>query len=399
MPTPWAIAALNAFAALCYVVVGWRSGNLAHLDSTVFSSVDAGTYRQVADYIFGGGPKTEALALRPFLYPLVVGAANMLGGARAVWLINVVLWFASLNVAALAAYRFTDKRWASFLVFIVMATNISLIILTFHALAETLAVALLALWAYGLTRLSGQITVSQAVWVLLPVSLLVVAKPEFELLLALVFVVVVVLALRSHATWLVMGAGAACLLPVLVQLWFMESVNHYFGLSEIGEGTIRGYFLARLYALLANSSDIAAQRPDTRGLSNGAVVQVLLQHPAQAVIVLLSTLKDNLLSGSNFVGGTTGRLIVVTNYVYAACLAVLLPLVAVALVRARDGRLALLSAAILNVLLTGSLSFWQGDRLTLIALPVWLVALVVATSEVRVPARWRPLPQEKPTAA
>lgn len=402
MPWPWTFAVWNAFAALCYLAVGWRSGNLAHLSSTVFSSVDAGTYRQVADWIFSGGPKTAALAQRPILYPVVMGAANSIGGAAAVWLVNVILWLGSLNLAALAAFRFTSERWAAWLVFIVMATNVSLIVLTFHALAETLAVALLALWAYGLTRLATRITVSQAVWALLPITLLVIARPEFELLLGLMLAVVAVLAFRSQAPWLVVAASAGCLVPVLVQLWFMESVNHYFGLSEIGEGTIRAYFLARLYAALAHSADIVAQRPNTAGLSNFEVAQAVLHHPVQAVVVLLGILKENLLSGSNFVGDnnpTLGRLIVLTNYVYAACLAVLMPLVAIALVRARDGRLFLLSAAIANVLLTGSLSFWQGDRLTLIALPLWLVALVLATSEVRVPARWRPLPQEKPTAA
>ncbi|HYS98297.1 MAG TPA: hypothetical protein VEM94_07845, partial [Candidatus Dormibacteraeota bacterium] len=57
-------------------------------------------------------------------------------------------------------------------------------------------------------------------------------------------------------------------------------------------------------------------------------------------------------------------------------------LAAVALWLKRDGRLALLAAAALNVMVAGGLSFWQGDRLTVIALPVWLLALTLAAAQI-----------------
>jgi hypothetical protein len=387
LPSSWRIVvALYGFAVFFYVIVGLRSGNLTHLGSTVFSSVDAGTYRQVADWIYGSGPKTAAVAQRPFLYPVILGLADRVGGPGAVWFLNFLLWLAAINITSLAVQRFVQRTWAAVLVFLLMATNISLIVLTFHALAETLAVALLAAWALGLTLLSKRIEPVQAVWALLPLTLLVVVKPEFELLLVLMVLVVVVLSARSRQRAVLVGVIAVCLVPVSVQLGLMATVNHYMGLSVVGDDTIRYYFMARLYASIAHSSDILGQRQVTGGLTTGAMLRVIGSHPLQTVVVLGSTLRENLLSGSNFVGGsnpTLGKAIVLTNYVYAAALVVMVPLATLAIWTRRDGRLILLCAGILNVLLSGSLSFWQGDRLTVIALPLLLVALALAVAQAR----------------
>ncbi len=326
----WAFVALNVFAAACYGLVAWRSGYLAHIHSSVFSSVDAGSYRDVADWIFGVRPNLHASIQRPVFYPLILGLAMRVGDEYGVWLVNVALWFAALNLAGIAANRFVHQTWATIVVFVVMATNVSLIVLTFHALTETLVLALLALWSYGLTRLTRTITPSQVVWVLLPVSLLTITKPEFELLLGLVIVFLAVLAWRCERPATAAAAIVLCLCPVVVQVGLMLVFNHFIG-------------------------------------------------------VFLSILRDNLLSGSNFITASNpllGKAVFFTNYVYAAALIVAAPLAAVALWLQRDGRLALLVAATLNVLAVGGLSFWQGDRLTVIALPVWLLAMTLAAGQI-----------------
>ncbi len=381
----WALVALNGLAVACYGLVAWRSGYLAHIHSSVFSSVDAGSYRDVADWIFGVRANPHASIQRPVFYPLILGLAMRVGDEYGVWLVNVALWFAALNLAGIAAYRFVHQMWATIVVFVVMATNVSLIVLTFHALTETLVLALLALWSYGLTRLTGRITPSQVAWVLLPVSLLTITKPEFELLLGLVIVVLAVLAWRGERPAMAAVAIVLCLSPVMVQVGLMLAFNHFVGLSKIGETTIRTYYMARLYAALAHSSDIRAQALLTANLSNIAVVQALLAHPGEALSMFLRILRENLTSGSNFITASNpllGKAVFFTNYVYAAALIVAAPLAAVALWLKRDGRLALLAAAALNVMVAGGLSFWQGDRLTVIALPVWLLALTLAAAQI-----------------
>src|SRR5437016_10577012 len=92
--------------------------------SSVFSSVDAGSYRDVADWIFGVRANPHASIQRPVFYPLILGLAMRVGDEYGVWLVNVALWFAALNLAGIAAYRFVHQMWATIVVFVVMATNV-----------------------------------------------------------------------------------------------------------------------------------------------------------------------------------------------------------------------------------------------------------------------------------
>jgi hypothetical protein len=374
---------LNLVAAVSYLLVAWASGALTHVHTSVFSSPDSREYRAVADWIFGGA-STPASAWRPFLYPLLIGLAERLGGIPGVWLLNVALWLITLNVAFAATYRFVKSNWAGALVFLVLATNVSLILLSFEGLTEIAVVALLAVWAYGLSHLTTRPTPSQVAWALLPVALLVVLKPEFELLLAVVAVALVVLIIRSPARSLAGVVFAACLVPIAIQLAVNVHFNGYFGISNIGDSTLRGYYLSRLEVAIGHSSNVRSARLQTVGLSTIDAARLVMSHLGRALVVFVSTLKDNLLAGSSFLGGNHPRIlrvILATQLAYAVMLLAMIPLVALALWRARDGRLALLCIAALNVFFAGGLTFWQGDRITIVALPLWLIAFVVAIKE------------------
>ena len=372
-------------AAGAYLLVSWQSGYLAHPTAGVFSSPDSHEYRQVADWIFGARGSADASAWRPFLYPLLLGLADRIGGTTAVWLLNLVLWFAAMNIAAAAAYRLVKSEWAAILAFLALATNVSLILLTYQAVTEITTVALIATWIYGLSHLTSRPGAAEVVWTLLPLTLLVVVKPEFELLLALLVVVLVVLVWHTPNRGAAGIALIACLLPVAIQLAVMVTFNHYFGISTIGDSTIRGYFLARLYMAINHTNDFNAARQQVIGLSNPEAARFVLSHAGDAIAVFITTLKDNLLAGSNFILPEANRhlnsVIVWTNRAYALMLVALVPLAAAALWRARDGRLALLCVATLNVFLSGGLSFYQGDRLTVIALPLWTIAGLLALRE------------------
>ena len=196
---PSRLIILNAVALISYLLVSWASGSARHVFSEVFSRPDSLEYRAVADWIYGARASADASAWRPFLYPLLLGLAQRVGGILGIWFLNVVLWLITLNVAAAATYRFVKSRWAAAIVFLVLATNASLIVLTFKALTEITTVALLAIWIYGISHLTRRPTRSQVTWALLPLALLVVVKPEFELLLIVVAVVLIVLIWKSPA--------------------------------------------------------------------------------------------------------------------------------------------------------------------------------------------------------
>ena len=397
---------LNLIAAIIYITVGYASGLLIPVQTahagffSLFSSNDSLQYHAVANWIFGAPRPVAASAGRPFLYPLLLGIAERIGGLRGIWLLNVVLWFTMLNFAAAATHRFVKSRWAAAIVFLVLAANASLIVLTFKALTEVTTVALLAIWIYGISHLTRRPTPPQVAWALLPLALLVVVKPQFEFLLIVVAVLLIVLIWKSPARGLGAVVFAACLIPVAIQLASMAYFNGYFGLSNVAEAALRGYYLPRLEVALGQSRTITEGRLRIALLSNAEIARFVLNHFGDAVAVFVTSLKENLLAGDGFVRGhqRLSDAIQVTQFVYFVLQLALVPLAAVALWFKRDGRLALLYIATLNVYLAGGFTFNQGDRIMIIALPLWLIAFVVAIYEVGGVERARSLSKRFRTA-
>ncbi len=381
---------LNLIAVISYLVVGWTSGSFAHVDASVFSSQDSREYREYADWIFGARASSVASNWRPFLYPLLLGLAERLGGVRGVWLLNVAMWFTALNFCAAATYRFVKSSRAAVLVFLVIATNLSLMMLTFEGLTEPTAIALLAIWVYGLSHLTRRPTPAQVAWALLPLALVVVVKPEFEFLLALVAVVLLFGIFRSKGRRLAAAVFAGCLTPVATQLAVMVHFNGYFGLSNVGTRALREYFLPRLAVELGQSSDLQAGRQQMADISYQDAARFVLNHFGDAAFVFASTVQENLLAGTNFLTGHPHIefAILVTQLTFFVLLLAMIPIVCVALWRARDERLALLCFAALNVFLASGLDFNQGDRYSIVALPLWLPALVLAVKEAGRAERW-----------
>ncbi len=382
---------LNLIAVISYFLVGWTSGAFAHIDVSVFGSQDSREYREVADWIFGARPSSVASNWRPFLYPLLLGLAERVGGVRGVWLLNVAVWFTALNFCAAATYRFVKSEWAAALVFLVLAVNLSLIMLTFEGLTEPTAIALLAIWVYGLSRLTIRPTPGQVAWVLLPVTLLVVVKPEFEFLLAVVAVVLVVGIMRTEARAVAAVVFAACLIPPAIQLWVMVHFNGYFGFSNVGGRALREYFLPRLDVAIGHSPDLQTARLRMADVSYSDAAHFVLNHAGDAVLVFASTVRENLLAGSNFLTGHPHLefAILATQLTFFVLLLALIPIVCVALWRSRDGRLALICFAALNVFLASGLDFNQGDRYAVVALPLWLPAFLLAVKEAGRFELWR----------
>ncbi len=374
---------LNLLAVASYLFVGWAAGSIGHVDTTVFSSQDSREYREYADWIFGARPSSVASNWRPFLYPLLLGLAERVGGVRGVWLLNVAVWFTALNFCAAATYRFVKSEWAAALVFLVLATNLSLMMLTYQGLTEPTVIALLAIWVYGLSRLTPRPTPGQIAWLLLPVTLAVVVKPEFEFLLAVLAVIVVVGIIRSDARGLATAVFAACLIPVGVQLWVMAHFNGYLGLSNVGTRALREYYLPRLDVAIGQSTDLEAARLRMADISYADAARYVANHFVDAVLVFASTVRDNLLAGTNFLSAHPHIefAILVTQLTFFVLFFVMIPIVCVALWRARDGRLALMCFAVLIVFLSSGVDYNQGDRYAVVGLPLWLPALALAVKE------------------
>jgi len=393
--------ALNVVAIAIYLVVAGQMGLFNHLRETLFWSPDSYTYRDVAHWLLQTGPNTPESGHRPFLYPLLLGLAEDLGGNVAIWAFNFVCWIGMVNITSIATLRLTRSLAISAIVFLTLAANASLIVLSTQALTESLTAFLLSLWILGLTvtELPPTRPVHLAL-ILLPISLLTVVRPQFEveLLIALALLAVTVWR-KSKNRALLAAAAVTCCVPVLFQIALMASANHFVGISITGESEFKSYYVSQVYATVNGlPDDLVAARTVVDPWSNSQAIKFLLDHPRPAAGTLVNNLHRNLTSGSNFVTSaqpsSLASAIRETNRLYLKLHATFLPVVLLALWRRRDVRLLLVYVFAVLLTLAPSLIVDQGDRYIEVVLPLWAAAYGLAVADLlpdvsRIFQRWR----------
>ena len=287
------IVALNLVAAVIYAVVAAQTQFFGHLHETLFSSPDSLTYHDVANWLLGAAPNPIESTHRPFLYPLLLGISERIGGAPGIWILNLACWLGMLNLTAAATWRMTGRPALGAIVFLVLATNVSVIVLSFQALTESLTVLLESIWILGLALSALPPTRPRDLaMLLLPISLLTVVKPgyEIELIVALILLAITIWRMprgRALAT-LVVGV---CVIPVLFQVGLMATANHFVGVSKSGEAELKLYYASQVYASLNGlPDDLVAARVIVGPMSDVQVVEYLLNHPRTAVGTLVGNL-------------------------------------------------------------------------------------------------------------
>jgi hypothetical protein len=384
MRAPVLAVGLNVFAAALYAFVAVRLGFFGHVGASLFWSPDSHSYKEVADWLFGGPNSIETMH-RPFFYPLLFGSFQRLGGDWGIWALNLLCWLSTLNLAAAAAWRITGRLAAGAVVFLLVATNISIIVLTFQALTEPLVLLLESLWIAGLawTTLPPSRPRDFAA-LLLPITLLAVVKPSYQLEVVIGLVLLAITLVRTSGRRLRTAATVvACCLPLAVQLTLNLTANHFFGLSSTGELEFRDYYVAQVYAEVKGLPlDLTQARADVASLTTSEMVKYLVDHREKSVAVLFENLHGNLTSPSPFIDSsnnpTLASAVQQTNRAYLRVHLVFLPIVALALWRRRNVRLLLLYVFAAILILYPSLIYDQGDRYINMAMPFWSVAYVVA---------------------
>ena len=380
------IVALNLVAVAVYAFVAVQVGFFSHMSDTLFWSPDSHSYRDVADWLFGG-PNTVQSTHRPFVYPLLLGLVQRIAGDWGIWAFNFLCWLAALNMTAGAAWRMTGRMWIGGIVFLVLATNVSIIVLSFQALTELLTLMLESVWILGLALSSmPPAKPREFAMLLLPLALLAVVKPgyQLELFVALLLLGITIWRLgRGRVPAIV--AVAACCIPIAFQLGLSAVGNHFIGLSSTGEIELRDYYVAQVYAELNGlPDDLATARSTVDIWSTSQMANFLFNHPALAVRTLVTNLHDNLAAASNFIDPARNHflwsLVRETNRVYLRLDLIFMPIVAIALWRRRDVRLLLLYLFALVLVLMPSLIYDQGDRYVNMAVPFLAVAYTVAIS-------------------
>ena len=378
---------LNGIAVLWYAVA-FQTFPQEVSDNVMFSSVDAGTYKDVGNWIFGG-EATPFSAIRPFGYSVFVHVVHGIGGAVMLWLVQSIMWLLTINFIFLAARQLSNNRYLSWISALLVLMNVSLMALTVHAITEVMSAMMLAMLVWITVKYYPQRHQLKFIHaVLFCLAWMVVVKPVFTIPLYLVLVIILPLFYRKlyfrkpvKLMWLPL-----VLLPFLIQIGIMKTHHDTFKVSQISENTFTAYFLAQGIQQIEQTEWGPAQQK-ALSLSKAEQKGYLLEHVGYYISNFVKNVQDNIKGAPIFLTyplpyeskafgpfmEALNKIVLVLHYVMLAVIILLIFLMA----KKRNWNeltlLLTLSGLTAYYLLSTGISFWQGDRLVISVLPVWAV--------------------------
>jgi 4-amino-4-deoxy-L-arabinose transferase-like glycosyltransferase len=378
---------LNLISIVVYFFIAQRLGYFFRVIPGTLPSEDAWQYRQMGNWLLGTG-QADCSPTRPFLYPLFISLTSLAGGTFLTWLAQFVLLLSAVNLSFASAWLICRNKFLALLPALLLATNFSVIALTYMELTETLTIFFCALLVFFMIRdREKQGEFSYMLRVLLLLALLSVTRPVFFP----AFLATAALSLLVYRKAFVrlrnlMLFSAACL-PVLIQSGIMKYHFNTFSLSKISGITFRQYYFSEFYREKKNISfDEARQQADT--MSAERMRQEILDDVPKASGIFYRLLGYSIGNVSNFVlpekDETLGLLHWrINRFCFRLHHWMGLPVLLALLMLSRRKNNDLLPFFILAmltylVLLACGLSFMQGDRLAVTALPLWSVLYLQA---------------------
>jgi len=377
------VLTLNALALIVFFFVALRYDYL-HADNIgrlMFSTPDTWKYRAIADWLSGKTSTFSPSLVLPFLYPLFLGSVWQITGSPYVfWAVQFCLWIAAINLTATAAYRFTKRNMMMAIAFCIMMMNLSAIVLTFYALPE---IVVIFLWSVFLYLLSGtnlrDPEPRYAFWLTFLLSLLAITKPVFQLHLALLVTYVFYRSIRRYKTILLV---VLALSPVALQIGVNANLYGVVGISNLSEATAKWYILSQVYAA-RNTISLQDARNAVKDYDSMRIAGYLIQDPASSLSAYLRNLGENLTGALDSLEFYPKPYVFTrwTNIGYLVVQIIFLPVIvyiffAKKSLRALAIKLMYLFSSL--TVFTSAISFNEGDRLVLSALPLWISIYVWA---------------------
>ncbi|MDQ3006156.1 MAG: hypothetical protein M3R47_12345, partial [Chloroflexota bacterium] len=343
---------------------------------------DSRSYREAGEWLFGR-VDSDAIADRPWLYPFILGLARTLfaGNAESVlWIGQFLMWLASGLFIYLALQNGTRSTVLSMLGTGIFFSHPSPLILTFHGMTESLNILLIAIFSWVLTISNAK----RFYFALLLLALATVVKPIY-LFVIILFVIYLVLRYQKTPGLKQTGAITLLLIPIWIQLLLSLIATGKPVISNIGAYTFKNYFVADVH-LKVEKLEWRESMQEIENWDLRRQLNYLQEHSRETALAFRRHIIDsNLWTGSFFTLGEGNRMTdfaYTTNAVSAYLHLLMLPLIIYYLASAKylenKETIALLYFCFVMQLLTTGISTGQEDRLIVTALPLWIVAYLLA---------------------
>jgi len=343
---------------------------------------DSRSYREAGEWLFGR-IDSDAIADRPWLYPFILGLARTLFAHNAesvLWISQFMMWLASGLFIYLALRNGTRSTALSMLGAGIFFSHPSPLILTFHGMTESLNILLIAIFSWVLTISNAK----RFYFALLLLALATVVKPIY---LFVIILFVICLVIRHQKTPGLKQTGVITLLfiPIWIQLLLSLIATGKPVISNIGAYTFKNYLVADVH-LRVEKLEWRESMQEIENWDLRRQLNYLQKHRRETALTFRRHIIDsNLWTGSFFTLGEDNRMTDfarTANAVSAYLHLLMLPLIIYYLASAKylenKETIALLYFCFVMQLLTTGISTGQEDRLIVTALPLWIVAYLLA---------------------
>jgi len=353
----------------------------------MYSTPDSITYLSVAHWL-ESGIETENTEYRPILYPLLILISSKVSGVYGIWFLQFLFWLFTVNLTFQSVYNLTENYFCGYVSTILIASNFSLIALTLHALTEVATAFLLSVLIFFISNNYKKYRELFFIHGILAVLvLLTILKPVF--LIPLLVALFIILPLGYIKNYIVDPIKILILffilLPFFTQLAIMKVKYNSFSVSKIGEKTFTNYLFARGLGKIEKINRTKSIKK-ANSFSGKEKLNYLIANKKIYFLTYFSNLKNNIKSYPTFLSYPKGfvhvpfrnYMIYVNTIYYYIHMMFILPIIYLLYLFFKkndyDNLIVLLIMAGLSyyyILATG-VSFWQGDRLVLPSIAIWV---------------------------
>jgi len=215
---------LNISLIYLFVALAFYLGLSPDLD-IAFVSPDSHTYYQVGNWLYHG-TSTQYLAFRPFLFPFVLFSSVNFIGIKAYFAFQFICWLGSANLLFATLTRLFNNKIISAVGALLLVSNLTYFMLTFHGLSEVLVIFLTTLFLFFLARWKDSKRKDKIMLSLLFILvLLTVTKPinfYFTILASLIVLPVLFYRYKYHKSIAKMVVVLLIYIPLFFQMGVMK---------------------------------------------------------------------------------------------------------------------------------------------------------------------------------
>ncbi len=302
---------LNLFAIGFYAFIIYDFGALSFIKNNLYLTSDSLEYLGYSKWLSGESDYCDAA--RTYFYPLLLMIANGLFGLIGPWIMQLLFWIIGCNLVYLSISKLTGRPFLSVISFLIVSTNISVIVYSTHALTETTVFFFLGCLSYLLAIGIGKFNKGYLFFsITFLLTLLVVTKPLYGYLWFLYLLMILIFHFRNLLKKpLLILLFLLASIPFIGQMAINKSHLGTFSNNVIANYNYKTYFFRKVkYFAETNPHNNFDKLPDSvhasmikkiEPIGDSEIRTFIFSNPIAVGEVIWDNLNQNLNSGNPYI--------------------------------------------------------------------------------------------------